>query len=278
MSETDTFASVNKPELLPVWFIKYRRPAFSIFANLAVCVLAILFTAKGKDNNENWIAYLLAFFVAVITLPIEWAVDRRNPELTKDLRFDLAGAMVALAIMRVEATRNARQLYFVKSANAIALDVYFFLIFLGAKLVGRCGSREIAMLVMADIVDFIELTFAIQDEQTGYCGVSNGGAKCAPKATRDAIVGFTFIFTLVTLLLQRAEGPGQKALNALVQGVFVHLPIVCLRLSIPINEGGMPSFNAVFIAKNIVELIGCAYDFLEAGSQVKAGTSSYDAV
>ena len=51
-----------------------------------------------------------------------------------------------------------------------------------------------------------------------------------------------------------------------------------IRMSIPINEGGMPSFNAVFIAKNVVELLGCCYDFLEAGSQVKAGTASYDAV
>ena len=138
-------------------------------------------------------------------------------------------------------------------------------------------------------------------------------------STRNAIVAFTFIFTLVTLLLQRAEGksgaafdvqaaapltracvaacccvaegwltaishccalvgPGQKALNALVQGLFVHLPIIIIRLSIPINEGGWPSFNAVFIAKNVVELFGCVYDFLEAGSQVKAGTHSYDQV
>ena len=75
--------------------------------------------------------------------------------------------------------------------------------------------------------------------------------------------------------LLRDTGPGQKALNALVQGMFVHFPIICIRLAIPINEGGMPSFNAVFIVKNIVELISCAMDFLEAGSEVGSPNTNF---
>ena len=43
----------------------------------------------------------------------------------------------------------------------IAIDLFFFIIFLGAKLVGRSGTREVAMMVMADIVDLIELTFSM---------------------------------------------------------------------------------------------------------------------
>ena len=44
------------------------------------------------------------------------------------------------------------------------LICFFFrlaLSLLQAKLVGRSGSREVALLIMADIVDFVELTFMI---------------------------------------------------------------------------------------------------------------------
>lgn len=250
-----------RPQMLPAWFIGNRRMAFSIASNVAVCVLAAACAHNGRQEGENWVAYLLALFVALITLPIEWAVDRRNPELTKDLRFDLAGAMIALAIIRLEATRHTDQVYFAKQTSfGVMIDLFFFCIFLGAKLVGRNGSREVALLIMADIVDFVELTFMINATPNG------ASSWTCPTPTRDAIVAFTFIFALVTLLLQRAEGPGQKALNALVQGVFVHLPIICIRLAIPIAVEGMPSFNVIFIVKNIVELCSCVLDFLEAGA------------
>jgi hypothetical protein len=304
--------------MMPPWFIKHRRAVFSVLANVTVVILAIVCAHFGNvhkdDGHQHWGAYLLAMIIALAALPIEWAVDRRNPELTKDLRFDLAGAIIALAIIRIEATRlpdaydcsageggrpcsseipwkqccTDGQIYFKVDANGntkyrglqIGIDLIFFLVFLGAKLVGRHGSRELAMLVMADIVDFIELTFSmvqtIRDPSDGGQGfVLKLG--CAP-ATSDAIVAFTFIFALVTLLLQRAEGPGQKALNALVQGLAVHLPIICIRLAIPLNEGNAPSFNVVFIVKNIVELVGCGMDFLDAGSEVRATGSSYDPV
>lgn len=134
---------------------------------------------------------------------------------------------------------------------------------------------------MADIVDFIELTFSMQ----GWIGVdAEGGYKHFPSeissTTNNAIVAFTFIFILVSLLIQRAETPGQKALNAIVQGLLVHLPIICIRGAIGIQEAGMPSFNAVFIAKNVVELLACIADFLEAGNAVGGGESqaSYEQV
>ena len=57
------------------------------------------------------------------------------------------------------------------------------------------------MLVMADIVDFIELTFSIKGDT--YVAQPSS-------ATVNAIVCFTFIFILVTLLIHRAETPGQK--------------------------------------------------------------------
>jgi len=185
-------------------------------------------------------------------------------------RFDLAGAMIALAIMRLEATRNYDNIYFKNQGTyGVAFDLFFFCIFLGAKLVGRSGSREVALLIMADIVDFVELTFTIQFSQA----VNADGTQVwqCPESLQNAIIAFTFIFALVTLLLQRAEGPGQKALNALVQGIFVHLPIICIRMAIPITIEGAPSFNVIFIVKNVVELGACVLDFLEAGSEVKAG-------
>ena len=202
-------------------------------------VLAAVCTHKGHATVDNYVAYLLALFIALISLPIEWAVDRRSPELTKDLRFDLAGAMVALAIIRLEATRTIDNIYFTSGVGLqIAIDMYFFVIFLGAKLVGRNGSREVALLVMADIVDFIELTYSMQG-----CGNTEPCVWKSPaKSTKNAIVAFSFIFALVTLLLQRAEGPGQKALNALVQAIFVNFPIICIRLAIPLNEAGAIKF------------------------------------
>jgi len=54
------------------------------------------------------------------------------------------------------------------------------------------------------------------------------------------------------------------------QQLIVHLPIICIRAAIPINEGGMYSFNAVFIAKNCIELAVCIVEFLEAGASVTA--------
>jgi len=257
-------------QLLPAWFVKHRRMAFSMGSNIAVCIFAAICASKGHDNNENYMAYVLALLIALITIPIEFAVDRRNPELTKDLRFDLAGAMIALAIMRLEATRNYDNIYFKNQGTyGVAFDLFFFCIFLGAKLVGRSGSREVALLIMADIVDFVELTFTIQFSQA----VNADGTQVwqCPESLQNAIIAFTFIFALVTLLLQRAEGPGQKALNALVQGIFVHLPIICIRMAIPITIEGAPSFNVIFIVKNVVELGACVLDFLEAGSEVKAG-------
>jgi hypothetical protein len=257
--------------------------------------------SKGTENedltHEVVGAYVLAMLICIVTLPIEWAVDRRNPEMTKDLRFDLAGALIALAIIRVESTRQSkpnggttglggpiRGLYFesnIDDENAkndtthyqVAIDVFFFVGFLGAKLVGRTGTRELALLVMADIVDFIELTFAM----ASFDGDGVGTLVIAV-STCNAIVAFTFIFALVTLLLQRAEGPGQKALNALVQALLVHLPIIAIRMAIPISHNFETSFNLVFIFKNIVELIACIMDFLDAGSEVRNGGSagSYD--
>ena len=84
-------------------------------------------------------------------------MDRRNPEMTKDLRFDLAGALIALAIIRLESTRqvggyslegtSCRGMYF-ETENThfqVAIDLFFFVSFLGAKLVGRTGSRELCV-------------------------------------------------------------------------------------------------------------------------------------
>ena len=51
-----------------------------------------------------------------------------------------------------------------------ALICFFFrwaLSLLQAKLVGRNGSREVALLIMADIVDFVELTFMINATPNG---------------------------------------------------------------------------------------------------------------
>ena len=126
-----------------------------------------------------------------------------------------------------------------------------------------------AMLVMADIVDFIELTFSMASitsvDGAVSCTVAIKGSTC------NAIVAFTFIFALVTLLLQRAEGAGQKALNALVQGVCVHIPLIAIRLAIPLSESNQTSFNLIFIVKNVVELVACIMDFLDAGSEARNG-------
>lgn len=106
--------------------------------------------------KESVGAYVFALLVSLITLPIEWAVDRRDKEMTKDLRFDLAGALIALAIIRLESTRQVgyspiepgvacRGMYFETDHThfQVAIDVFFFIAFLGAKLVGRTGSREL---------------------------------------------------------------------------------------------------------------------------------------
>lgn len=48
------------------------------------------------------------------------------------------------------------------------------------------------------------------------------------------------------------------------------------RAAIPLNLEGMVSFNLVFIAKNVVELLGCAMDFAEAGSSaLNSGGTGY---
>jgi hypothetical protein len=290
----------GKRVMMPEWFVKHRRAGFAIGINVCITILALACAVHAKKNNKTELggqheatgAYVFAMIVSVITLPIEWAVDRRNPEMTKDLRFDLAGALIALAIIRLESTRQiggysiqgtkCRGMYF-ETENThfqVAIDVFFFIAFLGAKLVGRTGSRELAMLVMADIVDFIELTFAM----TSFTGVKGDAAdpvlcNVAIKGpTCNAIVAFTFIFALVTLLLQRAEGPGQKALNALVQGIFVHVPLIAIRLAIPISQSNQTSFNLVFILKNVAELVTCVMDFLDAGSEVRngGGSGGYD--
>ena len=133
------------------------------------------------------------------------------------------------------------------------------------------------MLVMADIVDFIELTFSMANFQISQEGViSCNIANKISGSTCNAIAAFTFIFALVTLLLQRAEGPGQKALNSLVQGLFVHIPLIAIRLAIPLSESNQTSFNLIFIVKNIVELVACIMDFLDAGSEVRNGGGSGD--
>ena len=64
-------------------------------------------------------------------------------------------------LIRIQATRVPSELYFTVNSIQIAMDLYFFCVFLGAKMVGRNGSRDLALLVMADIVDFIELTLLI---------------------------------------------------------------------------------------------------------------------
>jgi len=275
----------GKRVMLPAWFVKHRRAGFAILINVCITVLALACAIHAKKNNgemgaakESVGAYVFALLVSLITLPIEWAVDRRDKEMTKDLRFDLAGALIALAIIRLESTRQSgtitdtcRGMYFETDHThfQVAIDVFFFIAFLGAKLVGRTGSRELAMLVMADIVDFIELTFSMASitsvDGAVSCTVAIKGSTC------NAIVAFTFIFALVTLLLQRAEGAGQKALNALVQGVFVHIPLIAIRLAIPLSESNQTSFNLIFIVKNVVELVACIMDFLDAGSEARNG-------
>ena len=57
------------------------------------------------------------------------------------------------------------------------------------------------MLVMADIVDYVELTFSIKGDTY---------VQTPSSATVGAIVFFTFVFILVTLVIHRAETPGQK--------------------------------------------------------------------
>jgi len=289
----------GKRVMLPAWFVKHRRAGFAILMNVCITILALACAVHAKKENgligaqkESVGAYVFALIVSLITLPIEWAVDRRNPEMTKDLRFDLAGALIALAIIRLESTRqvggyslegtSCRGMYF-ETENThfqVAIDLFFFVSFLGAKLVGRTGSRELAMLVMADIVDFIELTFSMANfTSTSADGVTVVSCNIANKisgSTCNAVVAFTFIFALVTLLLQRAEGPGQKALNALVQGLFVHIPLIAIRLAIPLSESNQTSFNLIFIVKNIVELVACIMDFLDAGSEVRNGGGSGD--
>jgi len=59
----------------------------------------------------------------------------------------------------------------------------------------------------------------------------------------------------------------------------VHLPLICIRAAIPINEGGMYSFNAIFIAKNSIELAVCIVEFLEAGASVSlASATTYERI
>lgn len=247
----------------------WRRPVFS----WAVCLFTLGIAAAAMDyghsNNENIIAYIIAFLITVVAIPVELAVERRNKEITKNLRFDLAGAMIAYGIIRIEATRNKDQIYFKHDSFQIMMDLFFFFSFLGAKMVGRTGSREVAMLVMADIVDYVELTFSIKGDTY---------VQTPSSATVGAIVFFTFVFILVTLVIHRAETPGQKALNALVQGGLVHLPIIFIRCFIGVNEQNMPSFNIIFIAKNIVELLSCVMDFLEAGSSATRGDQAYNSL
>eukprot|EP00040_Diaphanoeca_grandis_P002433 m.21635 g.21635 ORF g.21635 m.21635 type:complete len:269 (-) comp13489_c0_seq1:435-1241(-) len=257
-------------QILPDWFLKWRRPVFSYVVSISTMGLAIACIQIGHQNNDNIIAYIIAFILALVCIPLECAVDRRNPELTKDLRFDLAGALIAYGIIRIEATRRADHIYFNPGKSLqIFMDLYFFFVFVGAKLVGRTGTREVALLVMADIVDFVELTFSIRGDE--YVNKPT-------EATQDAIVCFTFIFILVTLLIHRAETPGQRALNAIVQGLMVHLPIIFIRGFIGIGEGAMPSFNVIFIAKNVLELMACILDFLEAGTSVSNSGAAYAAV
>lgn len=255
--------------ILPDWVVKWRRPVFSWVVAAFTCGIAIAAADLGHKNDENIIAYIIALIITVICIPIELAVERRNKEITKDLRFDLAGALISYGIIRIEATRNKDQIYFQHTSFQIMMDLFFFFAFLGAKMVGRTGTREVAMLIMADIVDYIELTFLIN-------GADN--VKDPSSATINAIVCFSFIFILVTLLIQRAETAGQKALNALVQGALVHLPIIFIRSFIGLNESGMPSFNLIFIAKNVVELLSCVMDFLEAGSTATRGEAAYNAL
>lgn len=92
--------------------------------------------------------------------------------MTKDLRFDLAGALIALAIIRLESTRQiggyslegtpCRGMYF-ETENThfqVAIDVFFFISFLGAKLVGRTGSRELYVIYQA----FVWFLFSLFSE------------------------------------------------------------------------------------------------------------------
>jgi len=256
-------------QILPDWVLKWRRPVFSYVVSTMTMGLAIAAIEIGHRNGDNIIAYIIAFLITLISIPLECAVDRRNPELTKDLRFDLAGALISYGIIRMEATRRGTGIYFSLTSLQIFMDLFFFFVFVGAKLVGRSGTREVAMLVMADIVDFVELTFSIKGDS--YISTPS-------ETTQDAIVAFTFIFILVSLLVHRAETPGQKALNAIVQGLLVHLPIIFVRSFIGIKEGGMPSFNVIFIAKNVVELMACIMDFLEAGTNASNNGAAYTAV
>ena len=45
------------------------------------------------------------------------------------------------------------------------------------------------------------------------------------------------------------------------------------RSAIPLNLEGMVSFNTIFIAKNVVEVLACAMDFAEAGNSALTSSS-----
>eukprot|EP00038_Savillea_parva_P008297 m.176044 g.176044 ORF g.176044 m.176044 type:complete len:288 (-) comp14098_c0_seq1:57-920(-) len=272
----------NEPSVLPDWFVKYRRPVFARAVAGITMILAIVGADVGHKHQENYGLYVVGFFLTLIGLIMEYVVERRNDGDEMAIRFDLSLALLSYGLMRIQATATENEIYFEVDGFQTAMDLYFFLAFLGAKLVGRTGSREIGMLIIADIVDFIELTFAMRGHGCNTC--DNGGTittSCQfnpSRETKNAIITFTFVFILVTIfVIRRADTAGQKSVNAITQGLFVHFPIICVRAAIPLNLEGMVSFNLIFIAKNVVELLGCAMDFAEAGNSAltSGGATGY---
>jgi len=75
----------------PAWVHDNKRKVFSIGSNVIVACIGIACAASNMFNA----AYIVAIILCLVSLPIEYAVDKRSPDTTKDIRFDLGGAMVA---------------------------------------------------------------------------------------------------------------------------------------------------------------------------------------
>lgn len=279
------------PFLQPEIVTKYMYPVFSYFCVIYVTGLGIYaanslnppFRPGAPIPTDNQGAYIFATILAIASVLVELAVDKRNPELSQSGRFDLGLTFIAYGIIRLESsmvktstiddqtTEYDFHLFFDDPSFALASDLFFFFGFVGAKLFNPRSSREVALLVMASIVDYCELTYSIRQFKP------DGTVVPLNQPTIDAILAFTFIFMCATPVLSRMETQGQKSLNALFRIIMVHLPIICVRAAIPIDEGGMTSFNAVFILKNVIELFVCVLEFLEAGASISFDKDAADA-
>lgn len=107
---------------------------------LKCCNVALTSHVTG---DKAFGAYYFAAALAVVGLVVEFFVDKRNPELTVDARFDLGIAFFAYAVIRLESTREMDNLYFRNEGWALASDLFFFFGFVGAKLTSASASREV---------------------------------------------------------------------------------------------------------------------------------------